>query len=229
MMLPPAHAPSSQGHPGTAGGPRDTTHPALSSLTTHHSPLVPGGPGDATRPALLSLITHHSSLARRILVAGIGNIFLGDDGFGVEVARRLAAKSLPDGVLVADFGIRGLDLAYEMLNEYDALVFVDIARRGGTPGTLYLIEPDMDDESAVAVDAHGMDPVKVFALARSLGARPARAFLVACEPAVVGSAGDEDVLVGLSAPVQAAVDEAVSMVESLVEDLCRAQPHDERR
>lgn len=160
-------------------------------------------------------------MTQRILVAGIGNIFLGDDGFGVEVARQLAGRAFPEGVRVADFGIRGLDLAYALLDDYDAVIFVDTASRGGKPGTLYLIEPEMDQTGEVTLDAHGMDPVKVLALARALGARLARTFVVGCEPArmLVAQDDEEEVLVELSEPVRAAVDEAVTMVESLVDEL----------
>ena len=159
-------------------------------------------------------------MPQRILVAGIGNIFLGDDGFGVAVARRLAQRALPDGVQVVDFGIRGMDLAYALLEDYDAVILVDAAPRGEKPGSLYLIEPPMDQDGAVALDTHGMDPVKVLALARALGARPTRTWVVACEPGRLADGGDfEDVLVELSAPVQEAVDEAVTMVEALVEDI----------
>jgi len=154
-----------------------------------------------------------------VLVAGIGNIFLGDDGFGVEVARRLAERALPDDVRVVDFGIRGMDLVYALLEDYDALIFVDAAPRGEPPGTLYLIEPHIEQDGEVTLDTHGMDPVKVIKLARALGARPTRTYLVACGPAVLGSEDDDDVLVELSAPVRAAVDEAVMMVESLVRDI----------
>jgi hydrogenase maturation protease len=158
-----------------------------------------------------------------ILVAGIGNIFLGDDGFGVEVARRLAERALPDNVRVVDFGIRGMDLVYALLEDYDALIFVDAAPRGEPPGTLYLIEPRIEQDGEVTLDTHGMDPVKVIKLARALGARPTRTYLVACEPAVLGSEDDEDVLVELSPPVRGAVDEAVKMVESLVRDMSGAK------
>jgi hydrogenase maturation protease len=159
-------------------------------------------------------------MPQRILVAGIGNIFLGDDGFGVAVAQRLAQRALPDGVQVVDVGIRGMDLAYALLEDYDAVILVDAASRGEKPGTLYLIEPQLDQDGQVALDTHDMDPVRVLALARALGARPTRTWLVACEPGrLVAGDDDEDVLVELSAPVQAAVDEAVSMVESLVEDI----------
>jgi hydrogenase maturation protease len=159
-------------------------------------------------------------MAQRILVAGIGNIFLGDDGFGVAVARRLAQRALPDGVQVVDFGIRGMDLAYALLEDYDAVILVDAAPRGEKPGTLSLIEPQLDQDGEVALTTHGMDPAKVLALARALGARPTRTWLVACEPGRLIDGGDfEDVLVELSVPVQEAVDEAVTMVESLVEDI----------
>ncbi len=156
----------------------------------------------------------------RILIAGIGNIFLGDDGFGVAVAQRLAKRPLPEGVRVGDFGIRGLDLVYALLEEWEAVILVDIAVRGEPPGTLYLIEPEIEPDGPVSLEAHGMDPVKVLALARTMGAPPTRTFLVACEPdCVMSGEPDEDVMVELSAPVRAAVDGAVQMVESLVADI----------
>lgn len=162
-------------------------------------------------------------MSPRVLVAGIGNVFLGDDGFGVEVVRRLADRSLPDGAEVVDFGIRGMDLVYALLEDRDAVVFVDTAARGGEPGTLYLIEPRLDEGSEVTIDTHGMDPVKVLGLARALGARPVRTFVVACEPGLLlDGEGDPDVLVELTPPVLAAVDEAVKMVVSLLEDLTGA-------
>lgn len=168
----------------------------------------------------------------RVLVACIGNIFLGDDGFGVEVAQRLMTRQYPDGVRVVDFGIRGMDLAYALLDEYDELVLVDAIPRGGPPGTLYLIEPDltgMNPEKGVeagiaALDSHSMDPVKVLSYARTLGARPIHTLLVGCEPAIISAGEDfEDMLMGLSEPVQAAVDEAVKMIDSLVEQLLSSE------
>jgi hydrogenase maturation protease len=168
---------------------------------------------------------------RRILIACVGNIFLGDDGFGVEVAQRLMnreTKQYPQGVQVADFGIRGIDLAYTLLDDYDTLVLVDAVSRGGPPGTLYLIEPDLagiDPEKGVeagraAMDAHSMDPVKVLAFARALGARPIHTLLVGCEPALLNESEDyAEMQMGLSEPVQAAIDEAVMMIDSLVEEL----------
>jgi hydrogenase maturation protease len=156
------------------------------------------------------------AVARRILVAGIGNVFFGDDGFGVAVAGRLATSALPPGVDVVDFGIRGMDLAYA-LRDYDVAILVDAVPRGGPPGTLYVIEPDRDGGEA-GPDAHAMDPVKVLALARGLGDALPRVLVVGCEPATVP--GEEDDLSAeLSEAVRAALDEAVRTVESLVDDL----------
>ena len=110
-------------------------------------------------------------MSGRILVAGIGNIFLGDDGFGCEVVRRLAEREPPEGVEIVDFGIRGMDLAYALMDPYEAVVFVDAVPRGEGPGTVYLIEAEVPEEGEVALDTHGMDPVNVIRLARVLGAR----------------------------------------------------------
>lgn len=156
--------------------------------------------------------------APSILVAGIGNIFLADDGFGVQVAQRLAQRELPAGVKVADFGIRGMDLAYELQEDYDAAILIDAVPRGGQPGTLYVIEPDAIDGAAM-LDAHAMDPVRVLGLARTLGALPARVLVLGCEPATVSELGDDDVQMGLSAPVAAAIDDAVALAESLLAQL----------
>ena len=158
-------------------------------------------------------------MSRRVLVAGIGNIFLGDDGFGVEVAKRLAGRGLPEGVEVMDFGIRGMDLAYALHEDYDLIVFVDATQRGGEPGTVYLIEPEIEDDGAVSLDTHGMDPVKVIKLSRALGAPPTRTLVVGCEPKVILTGEDyDDMLMELSGPVSAAVEEAAKLVASLVEE-----------
>ena len=155
----------------------------------------------------------------RVLIAGIGNIFLGDDGFGVEVAQRMARREQPVGVRVVDFGIRGLDLAYAMLDGFDTVIFVDAAPRGGTPGMLYVIEPDPSDLDGgqdiegPTVAAHDMDPVNVLRLVKALGGVLPKVLVVGCEPM---SLGDEGGSIGLSAPVLSAVDEAVVLVESLV-------------
>jgi hydrogenase maturation protease len=165
---------------------------------------------------------------RRMLIACIGNIFLGDDGFGVEVAQHLMRRRYPANIEVVDFGIRGVDLAYTLLNEYDELILVDTVQRGRAAGTLYLIEPDLShltpeqgaSDGRIALDAHSMDPLKVLAFALSLGARPIHTLLVGCEPATFGSDDYDDyteMQMGLSAPVRASIDEAVKMVDSLVE------------
>ncbi|MBA2581362.1 MAG: hydrogenase maturation protease [Thermoleophilaceae bacterium] len=145
---------------------------------------------------------------------------MGDDGFGVEVARRLRDRELPRGTEVSDFGIRGLDLVYALGENYDAAVFVDAVPRGEEPGTLFVIEPELEaQDEPVALDAHGMDPVKVLALAAQLGSVPERILVVGCEPRT-RMTGDEEEIVGeLSEPVRAAVDEAVVLVESVLGEL----------
>jgi hydrogenase maturation protease len=166
---------------------------------------------------------------RRVLVAGIGNVFLGDDGFGVEVARRLAACELPPGVEVADFGIRGMDLVYALGEDYDAAVFIDAVPRGGAPGTLYVIEPEVDKDK-LSLDTHGMDPVKVLRLAGALGPVPERLLVVGCEPLTRMSGDTAEELVGeLSEPVAAAVDEAAELVESLLGELIESNEERTRR
>jgi hydrogenase maturation protease len=161
--------------------------------------------------------------ALRVLVAGIGNVFLGDDGWGAALAGRLAAQALPHGVDVADFGIRGMDLAYAMQDGYDAVIFLDATPRGERPGTLYVIEPDIEDIE-MTIDAHGMDPVKVLALARTLGAESLpRTLIVGCEPQTRMSAEDEHILAELSEPVRASLEEATALVEGLLADLTRTE------
>ena len=160
---------------------------------------------------------------RRILVAGIGNVFFGDDGFGVAVAGRLAATSLPAGVDVVDYGIRGMDLAFA-LRDYDVAIFVDAVPRGSTPGTLYVIEPDIEG-AEVGPDAHAMDPVKVMALAQGLGDPLPRVLVVGCEPAAVPTE-EEDLSAELSEPVRAALDGAVRAVESLLDELTSEQTNE---
>ena len=157
-----------------------------------------------------------------ILVAGIGNIFLGDDAFGCEVVKRLSARTWPENVRVVDFGIRGFDLAYALLDGYDATIFVDATPRGDQPGTLYTIEPGLDeieriDDSAGMVDAHSMNPMKVLSMVKSMGGQFKKILLVGCEPATFGP---EEGQMGLSAPVAAAVEPAAAVVESLVNSLC---------
>lgn len=164
--------------------------------------------------------------ARTVLIAGIGNVFLADDGFGVEIAKRLAQRELPTGVKVADFGIRGMDLAYELQEDYDAAILVDAVPRGEAPGTLFVIEPDLEraDSPDSVLDAHAMDPVRVLALAQTLGTLPARVLVVGCEPATGATLDDEELVMGLSAPVQAAMEKAVELVESVLADLLEVEP-----
>lgn len=155
-----------------------------------------------------------------ILVAGIGNIFKGDDAFGVEVVQRLAARPQPPEVRVVDFGIRGIDLTYALLDDYRAAVLVDAMQRGEQPGTVTIVEPEPppSDEAPAADDllisTHDLDPAKVLRLVTALGGNCRRLLLVACEPETFGD--EEEGLMGLSPPVAAAVDHAVEAVESLV-------------
>ncbi|MEU4153494.1 hydrogenase maturation protease [Streptomyces sp. NPDC026659] len=151
----------------------------------------------------------------RLLVAGVGNIFLADDAFGPEVIRALEERPLPAGVTVRDFGIRGMDLAYTLLDGCATAVLVDTAQRGHPPGTLSLIEAEPPDATTVP-EAHGMDPQKVLALAAHLGDEPLpRVLVLACEPAVLPR-GDEDIAPGLSGPVREAVGRAVDALHVLV-------------
>jgi hydrogenase maturation protease len=154
----------------------------------------------------------------RILIAGIGNIFFGDDGFGCEVAQQLARKPLPEEVCVIDFGIRAYDLAYKLTEDFDAVILVDAMARGDAPGTIAIVEPELsglkDFESALP-DAHSLNPVSVLKLAQSLGCLPEKLLLVACEPAVLESDGDLD----LSEPVRGAVPRAIEEIQALVSDL----------
>lgn len=151
---------------------------------------------------------------RSILIAGVGNIFLGDDGFGAEVARRMAGRALPECVRVSDFGIRGFDLAYALADEHDAVILVDATRRGEPPGTLYALELDTEGQTAGAVETHGMDPANVLRLVAALGGRPRRLLLVGCEPSAIDPETED--LTGLSAPVESSVEPAIELVLSLV-------------
>jgi hydrogenase maturation protease len=151
---------------------------------------------------------------RSILVAGVGNTFLGDDGFGVEVVRRLATRALPDGVRVEDFGIRGFDLACALAGHDEAVILVDATRRGGAPGTLYVLELGPAHPTTDAVDTHGLDPASVLRLAAALDGRSRAVFLVGCEPSTIDADAGE--LRGLSPEVEAAIDGAIELVEGLV-------------
>lgn len=158
-------------------------------------------------------------MTERILVAGIGNIFLSDDGFGVEVARRLSRRALPDGVRVEDYGIRGIHLAYDLLDGYDALVLVDAVPLGEAPGTLALVQPDRamlpsstpeDDAAPIALDAHSMSPDIVLATLGRLGGSVERVVIVGCQPSHLEEG------LGLSAVVEGAVGAAVDLCLEVV-------------
>jgi hydrogenase maturation protease len=152
-----------------------------------------------------------------ILVACVGNIFHGDDAFGCEVANALLRRGPEQNVRVVDFGIRGLDLTYALLDAPELTILVDTVSRGSEPGTLYTIEPDLEDLEAAgqtAADPHGMDPLQVLRVAKSMGGQLGRILLVGCEPADLGG---EDGRMGLTPPVSAAIEQAVAMVESLIE------------
>jgi hydrogenase maturation protease len=156
---------------------------------------------------------------RQVLVAGVGNAWLSDDGFGGEVARRLQARQLPSGVSALDAGTGGLSLAYEVMRGYDALVLVDVSRQGGEPGTLYVMEVAEQDveagiEDGSVLDPHAMDPQTVLRFVRSVGGWPGKVVVVACEPAEVEEMGLE-----LSEPVRAAVERAVEVVLQTVAEL----------
>jgi hydrogenase maturation protease len=154
----------------------------------------------------------------RMMIAGVGNIFLGDDGFGVEVARRLAGVGLPDWVRVADYGISGMHLAYDLAEGFETTILIDASARGEPPGTVYVMElsaqqavgPDGTTPAIPVLDGHGMQPDVVLGMLDMLGADAGRVLLVGCEPASI------DARIGLSAPVAAAVDEAVRIVRGLV-------------
>jgi hydrogenase maturation protease len=161
---------------------------------------------------------------RSILVAGVGNAWLRDDGFGGEVARRLSERELPAGVSVMDAGTGGLDLAYEVMRGYDGLVILDVSKQGGEPGTLYVMEPDEDEvqggiEDGEVINPHGMDPQTVLRFVKSIGAWPGRVVVIACEPADV-----EEMGWGLSDAVSGAVDRAVDLVIETLAELLTASP-----
>jgi hydrogenase maturation protease len=156
---------------------------------------------------------------KQILVAGVGNAFLADDGFGGAVAQGLENRGVPAGVTVMDFGTGGLDLAYEVMRGYDALVIVDVSRQGGAPGTLYVIEPEESEveggiEDGEVVDPHGMDPKTVLRFVKSVGGWPGKVVIVACEPA-----GVEQMGMKLSEDVAAAVERAVDSVLDQIAEL----------
>jgi hydrogenase maturation protease len=152
----------------------------------------------------------------KVLIACVGNIFLGDDGFGVEVARSLSKRQLPESVSVKDYGIRGFDLAYALLDPWDLVIMVDALSRGEAAGTLYVVEPELNRPASAdtALNPHGMDPVRVLGLAASMGSISAQVLVVGCEPL---DFGDElEGRMGLSSPVEGVVEAASDMILDLV-------------
>lgn len=151
---------------------------------------------------------------RPVLVAGIGNVFQSDDGFGVEVATRLAARSWPEGVEIGEFGIRGIHLAYQLLDGYRALILVDAVAMGEEPGTLAVLEPALaDGPEAPVVDAHTMSPDVVLGTLAHLGGKVDDVYIVGCQPTNL----DEGI--GLSPQVEASVGRAVDLCVELVSEL----------
>jgi hydrogenase maturation protease len=155
---------------------------------------------------------------KKVLIAGIGNIFLADDAFGVEVAKRLANRTFPPGVRVADFGIRGFDMAYALMEGYETTILVDAFPGDGQPGTIFVVEPDLSELDSAAsrqglIESHAMNPISALRMAVSMGAQLKRVLLVGCIPATLGP---EEGQIGLSEPVAAAVDEAAKAVEQHV-------------
>lgn len=158
-------------------------------------------------------------LQKQILVAGVGNAWLQDDAFGGECARRLEAGGVPPGVTVMDFGTGGLDLAYEVMRGYDALVLLDASRQGGEPGTLYVIEPELSAyagaiEDGEVINPHGMDPATMLRFVNAIGGFSGRVVVIGCEPGAV-----DDVGLGLTAPVAAAMDRALALVAQTLDEL----------
>lgn len=156
---------------------------------------------------------------KRVIVAGVGNMFMKDDGFGSAVIKKMFDKKYPEGVEIKDFGTGGLKLAYDLMKGYDGLVLLDASQRGGKPGTLYLIEPDekefsRDLEQGGPIDPHGSDPVSVLRFVKAIGAWPGKVLIVACEPANV-----EDFEIGLSDEVAASVDKAVALIDEIINDI----------
>jgi hydrogenase maturation protease len=158
-------------------------------------------------------------LEKQILVAGVGNAWLQDDAFGGECARRLESRGVPSGVTVMDFGTGGLDLAYEIMRGYDALVLLDASRQGQKPGTLYVLEPLMEDmagsiEDGDVINPHGMDPQTVLRFVSAIGGFSGRVVVIGCEPGEVDEVG-----LGLTPEVDDVIERAVALVRETLEDL----------
>ena len=168
-----------------------------------------------------------SRMDKQILVAGVGNAMLGDDGFGGAVTRALEQRDLPPGVKVQDFGSGGLDLAYEVMRGYHALLLIDVSEQGGEPGTLYVLEPDPDEieggiDDGEVINPHGMDPATVLRFVKAVHGWPGKVVVVACEPADV-----EEMAMELTPEVQAVVEKAVDVVLEQIARLRTNEPYKE--
>jgi hydrogenase maturation protease len=157
-------------------------------------------------------------LERQILIAGVGNAWLRDDAFGGECARRLEAEGVPSGVSVMDVGTSGLDLAYEVMRGYDALILLDATRQGGEPGTLYVMEPDRSEfegeiSDGESIDPHDMNPHTMLRFVTVTGGWPGKVLVIGCEP------GEAEPGLGLTPAVQAAVEAAVTLVRETIAEL----------
>jgi hydrogenase maturation protease len=178
-------------------------------------------PGEVEALSEIDLVQQQAkkeAAARKILIAGIGNIFLADDGFGVEVANRLSKRVFPPGVRVADFGIRGFDLAYALMEGYETTILVDAYPGEGEPGTLFVLEPDLKginsaESQQSSIEPHAMNPINVLRSAANMGGQLKQVLVLGCVPATLGP---EEGQMGLSEPVAAAVEEAVKLTDSLV-------------
>jgi hydrogenase maturation protease len=162
-------------------------------------------------------------MKKRMMVAGVGNMFMKDDGFGAEVVKRMRECELPEGVEICDFGTGGLKLAYDLMKGYDGLILVDSSPRNEEPGTLYVIEPepeefDADLENGGPIDPHGADPATVLRFVKAIGSWPGKILIIGCEPQNV-----DEFEVGLSEPVMQAVNGAVKLVEEAIEEIYMSQ------
>jgi hydrogenase maturation protease len=171
---------------------------------------------DNKNSSLLEIEQPKASKKKRVMIAGVGNMFMKDDGFGVEVVKRMMQKKFPEGVEVKDFGTGGLKLAYDLMKGYDGLILLDASKRGEKAGTLYVIEPDEKEfqsslEEGDSIDPHGGDPLTVLRFVKAFGSWPAKVMIVACEPA-----STDDFEIGLSEEVNASVDKAIEFVDEII-------------
>ncbi|HLY71530.1 MAG TPA: hydrogenase maturation protease [Puia sp.] len=171
---------------------------------------------DNKNSSLLDMEQPKATRKKRVMIAGVGNLFMKDDAFGVEVVKKMMQKEFPEGVEIKDFGTGGLKLAYDLMKGYDGLILLDASKRGGSPGTLYVIEPDEKEfqsslEEGDTIDPHGGDPLTVLRFVKAFGSWPAKVMIVACEPA-----STDEFEMGLSDSVKASVDKAIEFVNEII-------------